>query len=64
MWTTAKCVCLCSFQRELVVFFRLQMATHHPHGAKTPDEGAFAVNDDMWKVPVLQLRRTFVAGAV
>ena len=26
------------------------MATHHPHGAKTPEEGAFAVDADLWKV--------------
>ena len=26
------------------------MAAHHPHGAKTPEEGAFAVDADLWRV--------------
>ena len=40
----------CLLQTELVQFFRLQMAVHHPHGAKTPEEGAFAVDADLWRV--------------
>ena len=26
------------------------MAAHHPRGAKTPEEGAFAVDVELWKV--------------
>ena len=43
-------------QNELVQFFRLQMAAHHPHGAKTPEEGAFAVDADLWRVKLLSIK--------
>ena len=38
------------FQSELVFFFRLQIHIHHPRGAKTEAEGAYAVDWDKWKV--------------
>ena len=36
-------------QDGIVEFLRLQMQAHHPGGAKTTDDGAFAVDWDLWK---------------
>ena len=42
--------CQVYFQEELVEFFRLQMAVHHPEGASTEEQGAFSLDWDLWKV--------------
>ena len=38
------------FQDKLIEFFQLQMSAHHPHGSKAEEEGAFAVDWELWKV--------------
>ncbi|KAI0210304.1 Serine-protein kinase ATM [Lamellibrachia satsuma] len=37
---------------EIVNFLQLQMSIHHPHGARTEEEGAFSVNSHLWKVEI------------
>ena len=38
------------FQEELIRFCQLQLTVHHPHGAKTEEDGAFAADWETWKV--------------
>ena len=43
------------FQVVLVDYFQLQMSAHHPCGAQTEHQGAFAVNWELWKVNYHQI---------
>ncbi|XP_063807673.1 serine-protein kinase ATM isoform X2 [Pseudophryne corroboree] len=38
-----------TLKEEIVEFFRLMLHVHHPKGARTTDEGAFACDSDMWQ---------------
>jgi len=37
-------------QDEIIKFLRLQLCVHHPGGVHTEDQGAFAVDWELWKV--------------
>jgi len=43
----------CYVQDDLVQFYQLQMAVHHPQGAVDETNGAFAVDWNVWKVSLL-----------
>ncbi|XP_063286192.1 serine-protein kinase ATM [Pelobates fuscus] len=38
-----------ALKEEIVEFFSLQLRTHHPKGAKTTEEGAYACDPDRWQ---------------
>jgi hypothetical protein len=43
-----------------VEFAGLQLQAHHPGGAKTSEEGAFAVDWDIWKVRWVKKKNYFL----
>lgn len=44
-------------QDDLVEFWTYQMQVHHPRGAKTAAEGAYAADWEVWKVGVSDLSK-------
>ncbi|XP_075055005.1 serine-protein kinase ATM [Mixophyes fleayi] len=38
-----------TLKEEIVEFFRLMLHVHHPKGARTTDEGAYACDSDKWQ---------------
>ncbi|XP_069615249.1 serine-protein kinase ATM [Ranitomeya imitator] len=38
-----------ALKEEIVEFFRLMLRVHHPRGAKTAEEGAYAFDGDKWQ---------------
>ncbi|KAE8627562.1 hypothetical protein XENTR_v10007047 [Xenopus tropicalis] len=49
-----------ALKEEIVEFFRLLLRIHHPKGAKTVDEGAYAFDPDRWKRNLYNLYDTLV----
>ncbi|OCT57599.1 hypothetical protein XELAEV_18003301mg [Xenopus laevis] len=49
-----------ALKEEIVEFFRLLLRIHHPKGAKTVDEGAYAFDPDRWKRNLYSLYDTLV----
>ena len=49
--------CQPALKDQVVEFLRIQIRVHHPRGTHTDEEGAWATNDDLWKV----WRITFIA---
>ncbi|XP_053312431.1 serine-protein kinase ATM isoform X1 [Spea bombifrons] len=49
-----------ALKEEIVEFFRLQLHIHHPKGAKTAEEGAYAWDPDKWQRNLYSLYDTMV----